>query len=299
MNNIRIEGTKKKLNNFINHKRAKMLSWCDWNIPLHWGAMSDPFQPVETKYKNSLSCLNLLVDAQYPFIVSSKSILPVQDNYLELFSKANCVYQMSLATPEYDKIEPGAPPFHKRLMALETLSAKVKRTIVRIQPYIANYHKSIMESIKLFSDCGAFGIVIEGIKLIKKQKGMIKLNSDFVYPYSLLKSLFAEIKERAHSLGMKFYCGENRLRELGDDLTCCGVEGLGWKVNTANFNSFLFQPDRVWYSEKMTKGDASVVFLDGFCQSTIGLENLKNKTYKELMESAFKSRLRRIFTDRR
>ncbi len=32
---------------FIKGQRNAETSWCDWNIPLHWGGMSDPFQPVE------------------------------------------------------------------------------------------------------------------------------------------------------------------------------------------------------------------------------------------------------------
>ena len=33
------------LKNFIEGKRGRDTSWCDWDIPLHWGGMSDPFQP--------------------------------------------------------------------------------------------------------------------------------------------------------------------------------------------------------------------------------------------------------------
>ena len=35
------------LKNFIEGKRGRDTSWCDWDIPLHWGGMSDPFQPAE------------------------------------------------------------------------------------------------------------------------------------------------------------------------------------------------------------------------------------------------------------
>ena len=33
------------LRSFIEGKRGNETEWCDWNIPIHWGGMSDPFQP--------------------------------------------------------------------------------------------------------------------------------------------------------------------------------------------------------------------------------------------------------------
>ena len=31
------------LRSFIEGKRGNETEWCDWNIPIHWGGMSDPF----------------------------------------------------------------------------------------------------------------------------------------------------------------------------------------------------------------------------------------------------------------
>ena len=61
--------TAKALLNFINGHRGKDLKWCDWNIPLHWGGMSDPFQPAEKRYRLSYECLKVFAETQYPFIV--------------------------------------------------------------------------------------------------------------------------------------------------------------------------------------------------------------------------------------
>lgn len=48
------------------------------------------------------------------------------------------------------------------------------------------------------------------------------------------------MKEAAHDIGMKFYCGENRLRSMGDSITCCGVDGLeGFHVNRCNINHYV------------------------------------------------------------
>ena len=31
---------------FIQGHRDQTTNWCDWNIPIHWGGVSDPFQPI-------------------------------------------------------------------------------------------------------------------------------------------------------------------------------------------------------------------------------------------------------------
>lgn len=41
------------LRSFIEGKRGNETEWCDWNIPIHWGGMSDPFQPVEKQIRAS------------------------------------------------------------------------------------------------------------------------------------------------------------------------------------------------------------------------------------------------------
>ena len=143
--------TVKALRSFIEGNRNNETNWCDWNIPLHWGGCSDPFQPIEKEYKSSLECLKVFAETQYPFIVSTKGRIIVEPEYLDLIKKCNCVIQISAVCSEYDKLEEGAPPFEGRLEMIKKLSEH-KRTIVRIQPYMAEVHNSIMRSIKRFAD---------------------------------------------------------------------------------------------------------------------------------------------------
>lgn len=44
---------------FIEGRRNSETRFCDWKIPIHWGANSDPFQPCELEYKRSLECLKI------------------------------------------------------------------------------------------------------------------------------------------------------------------------------------------------------------------------------------------------
>ena len=85
------------LKNFVEGKRAKDTQWCDWNIPLHWGGMSDPFQPCEKKYKRSLECLKYLAKTQYPVVISTKGKLCIEsplDNFIICKSINNIVWYL-------------------------------------------------------------------------------------------------------------------------------------------------------------------------------------------------------------
>ena len=62
---------KEALISFIKDKRVQETSWCDWNIPLHWGGVSDTLQHIERKMRNSLECLKVFAQTKYPFIVST------------------------------------------------------------------------------------------------------------------------------------------------------------------------------------------------------------------------------------
>ena len=79
---IETNETVKALRSFISGSRTKETNWCDWDIPLHWGGLSDPFQPIEAQYRTSFECLKLLMKTQYPFVVSTKGSLVVVEPYL-------------------------------------------------------------------------------------------------------------------------------------------------------------------------------------------------------------------------
>lgn len=91
LQDIKVHETVKALAPFVAGKRTKETNWCDWSIPLHWGGLSDPFQPAEKKYRVSYECLKLLAETQYPFVVSTKGHLVVEPEYLDLLERCNCV----------------------------------------------------------------------------------------------------------------------------------------------------------------------------------------------------------------
>lgn len=271
--------TVKALSNFIAGKRTKETNWCDWDIPLHWGGMSDPFQPIEKKEKNSLECLKYLVKTQYPFVVSTKGKLIIEKEYLELIAKSNCVVQISAVCSKYDYIEQGAPSFIERLEMIKKVANTGKRVIVRVQPYFREIKKDLLENLEKFKTAGAYGITIEGMKFIKKQKNLIRLGSDYVYHKNDLERDFIEIKAKCKELGLTFYCAENRLRKMGENLCCCGVDGIeGFKVNEYNKNHI----NNLKPTEKMKEKGTAKVF-SSLKQTTISNNYTKEKSFLDVM----------------
>ena len=252
------EGTD-ALRRFISGERTQQTNWCDWDIPLHWGGMSDPFQPVERERKRSLEALKIFAETQYPFVVSTKSDLIAEEPYLSLIKSCNCVVQFSAVCPEYDGYERGAASFERRLAAAAAISP-YKRVIMRMQPYVPQVFLQALKSLRLFKAVGVYGVTVEGMKYVTKRPGTIKLGGDFVYPKQLLMDQFIELRKAAHSLGIKFYCAENRLRNLGDSLCCCGIDGMGWRDNKANLMSYLYDAQNFAFSEAQMKPGTGGVF---------------------------------------
>lgn len=232
----------KPLEDFVAGKRTRSLTWCDWRIPVHWGGVSDPFQPAEAEHGVSLEAMQMLKDAGYPYIVSTKGRLIGTDRYLNALDGARAVVQVSMVSPQYDRIEPGAPPYHERMRMLGDISQHATRTIVRIQPYMTETLHDVLDAIPLYADAGVHGIIIEGLKATVKKAGLIRLGNDLVYPFSWIERDFKRICAKAHEHGLKCYAGENRLRGrgLGDSLTCCGTDGLDDFIpNRANLNHII------------------------------------------------------------
>jgi len=281
---------------FIRGERKETTKWCDWDIPLHWGGMSDGFQPVEKKEGRSLDALKAFAETGYPVVISTKGALIASPDYLSVLRAANAVVQVSIASPLYDASEPGAPAFDERLEMLRRLSPCSKRTIARVQPYIIEAHDSILEGLEKIRDTGCSGVVVEGLKAAKKKNGLVRIGQDYCYQVSALRRRFSEIRDRCHELGMRFYCGENRLRSMGDHLCCCGIDGLaGFKGTEANGNHHFFSGGAK-YTKRMEETGTAMVFRNAFAQKTESARLLERLSYAKVMEKVLKTRtVHRIF----
>lgn len=271
------------LRRFISGKRNQETSWCDWNIPIHWGGMSDPFQPAERLQKRSLKCLKIFADTGYPFVFSTKGAIVVEDEYLELLTKCNAVAQISMVSPKYDRLEPGAPSFEERLSMLPKLAQVTKRLIVRISPYALGLSNEVSSFMSVYKSAGVYGVEIEGMKRQNKREGLVKIGGDWCYPKENLERDFEVIKSSAKSEGLAFFVGENRLRVMGDDTCCCGVSGLsGFTPNRANLNR-LIKNEPILYSSKMKETGTAKPFQQGYAQDQAKALQLCQMSYADCM----------------
>lgn len=240
---VRPDNCVEAVRRFVGGGRTRSTEWCDWPIPLHWGGMSDPFQPAEREHRASLKALEVLADAGYPFIVSTKGALAAEEPYLSLLGRSNAVVQVSMVCGSYDRMEPGAPTFEERLRMVERLSGRVRRVIVRAQPYITDVRDELIGNIPRMRAAGAHGLTVEGMKFKKSKPGLVRVRGDYAYPDSLLKGHYARIKAACEDAGLAFFCAENRLRGMGESTACCGCGDLpGFAGNRFNVVSMMHAP---------------------------------------------------------
>lgn len=284
INNIQPVKMDVKLRNFIEGKRSYETKWCDWAIPLHWGGNSDPFQECEKEIKNSLKCLEIFCETGYPFIVSTKNpVLLTQEPYISVIQKCNMVLQVSMACGRYDKLEAGAPSYEERLKAVKELSGKVKRVIARVRPYFPDCHKDILKEIPRYKEAGIYAISISAFYSQKKQKGMVRYGNSYQFSNELLYPKYMEIKAECHKYGIEFLCSESGLDHIGDNLNCCGCNGLeDFKPNTFNLSHIAYDEVVPSATEAMKAKDTYQPF-KGIGQSQAWALRCKNRSFEDLM----------------
>jgi hypothetical protein len=221
-------------------------------------------------------------------VISSKGIIAIEPEYLELLKQGNFAYQVSLITHDEEfikAIEPGAPSVKERLKVLETLANNGIWTAVRIQPVIPNTvveHKA-PEFIKLLSEIGVKHICPEGYKVPVRAEKEMKYIWDLCpdtskeYRYNDVSSEGFELllptwrkwkylkimREAAHQYGITYGSADNDLRDLGDTICCCGIDNVPgfenfWKyqasqaAEVAKQKTFVTMEDmqQYWHGEK-------------------------------------------------
>ncbi|MCD6513439.1 MAG: radical SAM protein [Candidatus Odinarchaeota archaeon] len=112
--------------------------------------LSDPFQPIEKKYKLSLEILKIAKKYEVPIILNTKGTLLVDEPWISLINELNkrglIIVQITIVLLDDDEariIEPLAPPPSERLSVAKALAEKGIPVIFRFQPLVPYVNTSV------------------------------------------------------------------------------------------------------------------------------------------------------------
>lgn len=226
-------------------------------VPVHFGGMSDPFQPAEARFRVTESFLRTLAEYQYPTVLSTRSTTPASEPYLSLLRENEpTVVQFSFCSTR-DKVseqfEPYSPPPSKLLKAMSALSRRGVSVTCRWQPFIPGVSEPAEEFVSRVASAGARHVALEHLKVPLERshplwekltksagrdfhaeyKGQSALRDglEYILPASVKLPAVLETAGAVRARGMTFGAADNELQFLSDTGCCCsGVdqfEGFG------------------------------------------------------------------------
>ncbi|WP_084111979.1 SPL family radical SAM protein [Paramaledivibacter caminithermalis] len=155
------------------------------------GAMSDPYNPFENKYRLTRGALELINRYQFGINITTKSDLITRD--IDILKEINihspvCIGITITASADAlsAKIEPQAPASSKRFAAIDKLADNGIYTgilMMPILPFISDNEENIVSIIKLAAEAGAKFIYPSlGVTLRLGQREYFYKNLDRLYP---------------------------------------------------------------------------------------------------------------------
>ncbi|MEM3736929.1 MAG: radical SAM protein [Candidatus Bathyarchaeia archaeon] len=140
-------------------------------LPVMLSDCTDPYQPLEARYKITRVCVDALVTQGFPLLIVTKSDLVVRD--LDLLRKSRAVVAFTITTLRKDLaslVEPGAPTPSRRIAALKSVAESGVYTAARIDPLIPTFNddlKEIRELVAALKDAGARHITVSTLKPVR------------------------------------------------------------------------------------------------------------------------------------
>lgn len=139
--------------------------------PIAFGTNTDPYQPIETDWRITRGCIELLAETDHPLTITTKSNRVLRDIDLLEPMAAKGLAAVMLSITSLDPgiamtLEPRAPHPEKRLAAVRALSAAGIPTFVSISPIIPSITDHEMEAIvERAADAGARAVFFIPVRL--------------------------------------------------------------------------------------------------------------------------------------
>ena len=197
------------------------------------GAMSDTYNPMEIKYKQTRGALQLISKYNFGVSIDTKSDLILRDMDLlkEINSKNSVIIKFTITTPN-DKlskiIEPNVCASSKRLEAINTLNDNgIFAGIMMnpVLPFITDKEEDIKKLVRIASEYGA--------KFIHTYMGMTLRENQRAYYFEKLDEKFPGIKDKyIKTFGDKYNCLVPNCKNLYKVFTNeCNKYGILYKMN--------------------------------------------------------------------
>lgn len=139
--------------------------------PIAFGTNTDPYQPIESTWRVTRGCLELLAECRHPLMITTKSNRVVRDLDLLAPMAAQGLTAVMLSVTSLDPkiamtVEPRAPHPERRLAAIRTLADAGVPVFVSMSPVIPHVTDHEMEHIlERAAEAGARGAFFLPVRL--------------------------------------------------------------------------------------------------------------------------------------
>ena len=163
--------------------------------------VTDPYQPVEKKYKITRGCLEALLDKQFSVNVLTRSPLCLRD--LDLFKRFKKI-EVGLTVTTHDEamkklFEPCSPSISSRIRTLETLRKERVKTYAFIGPLLPLKPAPLVKMMEGLVD----EVLIDRMNYPNKVKGLYRKNGlDNYLTDDYFNFIGMDLKERFEKKGI-------------------------------------------------------------------------------------------------
>lgn len=200
------ENTLEKLKDELPRKRTKGT--------ICFGAMSDPYIPLEAKLKLTQGALKIIAQHRFPIHLMTKSDMVLRDKeVIKRISKIYAAVSFTITTTDDElakKVEPHAPLPSARLKAMKKLSDMGIYTGITMMPVLP----FIEDTVENITDIVEKGHA-HGAKYILPSMGMTLRDRQRDYYYQKLDELFPGVRKKyEQTCGNQYSCGSPKSKDL-------------------------------------------------------------------------------------
>lgn len=222
-------------------------------IPMQWGGLSEPFDPLDKEYGVTLQLMKFFREIDYPIAFSTKATWFTKDQrYIDVIKGAkNFHFKFSIITLDEEKarlMEQGVPTPNERLEAMQVIANLDTAGVnLRLRPFIIGVsNPTHLDLIREAKKRGAQSLTTEffclearaDIRLKKRYKIMSGICGYDIYRfyqkytqgsgywrlnYEVKRKYVEEMQTLCQELGMNFFVSDAHHKEKCSWGSCCGL----------------------------------------------------------------------------